>query len=316
LVWQLHIFAKTKPSGELYGHNRNRCPSHEYGEDVIHERIPMTNVIVVIGAGSIGQAIVRRVSAGKHVLLADIRQENADAAAKTLIDAGFNVTTATVDVSSRASVHALVEAATKLGEVSGVIHAAGVSPSQASPETILKVDLYGTALVLEEFGDVIARGGAGIVIASQSGHRLPPLSAEQNAALAMTPVEELLDLPMVQRNQVKDSLHAYQISKRGNSLRVMAEAVRWGKRGARVNTISPGIIITPLANDELKGPRGAGYRRMLEVSAAGRAGTPDEVGTVGALLMGPDGAFITGSDFLMDGGVTAAYWFGELAPDK
>lgn len=274
----------------------------------------MTNVIVVIGAGSIGQAIVRRVSAGKLVLLADIRQENADVAAKTLSDAGFNVTTTTVDVSSRASVHALVEAATRLGEICGVIHAAGVSPSQASPETILKVDLYGTALVLEEFGNVIARGGAGIVIASQSGHRLPPLSAEQNAALAMTPVEELLDLPMVQPSQVKDSLHAYQISKRGNSLRVMAEAVRWGKRGARVNTISPGIIITPLANDELKGPRGAGYRRMLEVSAAGRAGTPDEVGTVGALLMGPDGAFITGSDFLMDGGVTAAYWFGELAP--
>ena len=274
----------------------------------------MTNVIVVIGAGSIGQAIVRRVSAGKQVLLADIRQENADAAAKTLSDAGFNVTTATVDVSSRASVHALVEAATKLGEVSGVIHAAGVSPSQASPETILKVDLYGTALVLEEFGKVIARGGAGVVIASQSGHRLAPLSTEQNALLATTPVEELLGLPMLQPDQIKDPLHAYQISKRGNSLRVMAEAVRWGERGARVNTISPGIIITPLANDELKGPRGPGYRRMLEVSAAGRAGTPDEVGTLGALLMGPDGAFITGSDILMDGGVTAAYWFGELAP--
>jgi NAD(P)-dependent dehydrogenase (short-subunit alcohol dehydrogenase family) len=274
----------------------------------------MTNVIVVIGAGSIGQAIVRRVAAGKHVLLADIRQENADAAAKVLFDAGFNVSTATVDVSSRASVHALVEAATKLGEVSGVIHAAGVSPSQASPETILKVDLYGTALVLEEFGNVIARGGSGIVIASQSGHRLGPLSTEQNALLATTPVEELLALPMLQSDQIKDSLHAYQISKRGNSLRVMAEAVRWGKRGARINTISPGIIITPLANDELKGPRGPGYRRMLEVSAAGRAGTPDEVGTVGALLMGPDGAFITGSDILMDGGVTAAYWFGDLAP--
>lgn len=274
----------------------------------------MKNVIVVIGAGSIGQAIVRRVSAGKHVLLADIRLENADAAAKTLTDAGFDVSTSTVDVSSRASVHALVERATSLGEVSGVIHAAGVSPSQAPPETILKVDLYGTALVLEEFGSVIARGGAGIVIASQSGHRLPPLSVEHNAALATTPTEELLSLPMLQPDQVRDSLHAYQLSKRGNSLRVMAEAVRWGKRGARVNTISPGIIITPLANDELKGPRGPGYRRMMEVSAAGRAGTPDEVGTVGALLMGSDGAFITGSDFLMDGGVTAAYWFGELKP--
>jgi NAD(P)-dependent dehydrogenase (short-subunit alcohol dehydrogenase family) len=271
-------------------------------------------VIVVIGAGSIGQAIVRRVAAAKHVLLADIRLENATAAARTLSDAGFDVSTTTVDVSSRASVHALVEAATALGEITGVIHAAGVSPSQASPETILKVDLYGTALVLEEFGDVIARGGSAIVIASQSGHRLPPLSAEQNAMLATTPTDALLALPMLQPDQVRDSLHAYQLSKRGNSLRVMAEAVRWGKRGARVNTISPGIIITPLANDELKGPRGAGYRRMIEVCAAGRAGTPDEVGTVGALLMGPDGVFITGSDFLMDGGVTAAYWFGELAP--
>ncbi len=274
----------------------------------------MKTVIVVLGAGSIGQAIVRRVGAGKRIVLADIRLENAEAAARTLTDAGFDVSTATVDVSSRASVQALVELATSMGEVSGVIHAAGVSPSQASPETILKVDLYGTAVVLEEFGTVIAREGAGLVIASQSGHRLPPLSAEQNAALATTPVEELLSLPMLQRGQVRDSLHAYQLSKRGNSLRVMAEAVRWGKRKARINTISPGIIITPLANDELKGPRGPGYRRMMEVSAAGRAGTPDEVGTVGALLMGPDAAFITGSDFLMDGGVTAAYWFGELAP--
>jgi len=275
---------------------------------------PAKDVVVVIGAGSIGQAIARRVSAGKRVLLADLLQENADKAAETLNHAGFEVTTAKVDVSSRASVHALVEAATSLGEISGVIHAAGVSPSQASPETILKVDLYGTALVLEEFGNVIARGGSGVVIASMSGHRLPPLSPEQNALLATTPVEELLALPMLRLDQVKDSLHAYQLSKRGNSLRVMAEAVRWGKRGARINTISPGIIITPLAHDELKGPRGAGYRRMMELCAAGRAGTPDEVGNVGALLMGPDGAFITGSDFLMDGGVTAAYWYGELAP--
>jgi NAD(P)-dependent dehydrogenase (short-subunit alcohol dehydrogenase family) len=250
----------------------------------------MKKVIVVIGAGSIGQAIPRRVSAGKLVLLADLSQENADAAAKTLSDAGFDVATAMVDVALRQSVRALVEKAREFGEVFGLIHAAGVSPSQASPETILRVDLYGTALVLEEFGQVMAQGGAGVVIASQSGHRLPPLSAEQNMALATTPVEELLDLPMLQPDQVKDSLHAYQLSKRGNSLRVMAEAVQWGKRGARINTISPGIIITPLANDELKGPRSAGYRRMIEKSAAGRAGTPDEVGHVGA-----------------------AYWFGDLA---
>ena len=168
----------------------------------------MANIIVVIGAGSIGQAIARRVSVGKQVLLADLRRENADAAAKTLSDAGFNVTTATVDAASRPSVHSLVEKAASLGEVFGLIHAAGVSPSQATPETILKVDLYGTALVLYEFGEVIARGGSGIVIASQSGHRLPPLSTEQNAALATAPVEELLNLPFLQPDQVKDSLHA------------------------------------------------------------------------------------------------------------
>lgn len=275
----------------------------------------MSDVIVVVGPGSIGQAIARRVSAGKHVLLADLRPENADAAAGILSDAGFDVSTATVDVSSRESVHALIETATAFGEVTGLIHAAGVSPSQASPQTILSVDLYGTALVLEEFGNVIATGGAGVVIASQSGHRLGALTAEHDAALAMTPADELLALPMLQPDQVKDSLHAYQLSKRGNSLRVMAEAVRWGRRGARVNTISPGIIITPLAKDELTGPRAEGYRRMIELSPAGRAGTPDEVGTVAALLMGSDGAFITGSDFLMDGGVTAAYRFGDLAPE-
>jgi NAD(P)-dependent dehydrogenase (short-subunit alcohol dehydrogenase family) len=274
----------------------------------------MTNVVVVIGPGQIGQAIARRVGVGKHVLLADMRADNANAAAEVLGNAGYEVSVATVDASSREAVRALVERATRLGDVTGLIHAAGVSPSQAPPATILKVDLYGTALVLKEFGDVIAPGGSGVVIASQSGHRLPPLTVEQNRALATTPVEELLSLPFLQPDQVTDSLHAYQLAKRGNSLRVMAEAVRWGKRGARVNTISPGIIMTPLAKDELTGPRGEGYRRMIEVSAAGRAGTPDEVGTVGALLMGPDGGFITGSDILMDGGVTAAYWYGELAP--
>jgi NAD(P)-dependent dehydrogenase (short-subunit alcohol dehydrogenase family) len=243
----------------------------------------MTQVVVVIGAGSIGQAIARRVSIGKHVLLADLRQDNADAAAKVLSDAGFEVSTAIVDVSSRTSVHALVETATAIGSVTGLIHAAGVSPSQASPTTILRVDLYGTALVLEEFGNVIARGGSGIVIASQSGHRLPSLTPEQDKALATTPTEELLALPMLQPDRVTDSLHAYQVSKRGNSLRVMAEAVRWGKRGARINTISPGIVITPLARDELAGPRGEGYRNMIERCPVGRAGT-------------------------------ASYWYGELAP--
>jgi NAD(P)-dependent dehydrogenase (short-subunit alcohol dehydrogenase family) len=264
------------------------------------EQRPMQDVVVVIGAGQIGQAIARRVGFGKQILLADQRLESAAAAAEVLANAGYQVSVAAVDVASHDAVHGLVQTATGLGEVTGLIHAAGVSPSQASPETILRVDLYGTALALEAFGNVIVPGGSGVVIASQSGHRLPPLSVEQNKALATTSVEALLKLPFLQPDQVTDPLNAYQLSKRGNSLRVMAEAVRWGQRGARLNTISPGIIMTPLARDELSGPRGDGYRKMIETSAAGRAGTPDEVATVAALLMGRDGGFITGSDVLMD----------------
>ncbi len=274
----------------------------------------MKQVLTVIGAGLIGQAIARRVGVGRHIVLADLRPENADAAAAVLSNAGYTVSTTVVDVASRESVQVLLRTATAFGEVSGVIHTAGVSPSQASPATILRVDLVGTALVLEAFGEVIAQGGSGVVIASQSGHRLGRLTDAENAALATTAAADLLSLPMLQPDRVTDSLHAYQLSKRANALRVMAEAVRWGKRGARLNTISPGIIITPLARDELTGPRGAGYRRMIDGCPVGRAGTPDEVGAVAALLMGPDGTFITGSDFLMDGGVTASYWYGELAP--
>ena len=274
----------------------------------------MTNVTVVIGAGSIGQAIARRVSSGKHVLLADLRKENADAAAKVFSDAGFDVSTTVVDISSRESVHALVVAATAIGDVTGVVHAAGVSPSQAPPAVILKVDLYGTAVILEEFGNVIAPGGSCIVIASMSGHRLPSLTAEQDRLLATTPADELLDLEMLQPDKVTDPLNAYQISKRGNALRVKAESVRWGKRGARVNTMSPGIVITPLAKDELTGPRGEGYRCMIDLSPVGRVGTPDEIASLAALLMGTEGAFITGSDFLIDGGVTASYFYGDLQP--
>lgn len=275
----------------------------------------MKDVVVVVGAGFIGQAIARRIGAGKRLVVANLTQEGSQQAADALANAGFDVSALAVDISSRESVQALVDHATKLGKVTGLIHAAGVSPSQASIETILKVDLYGTALLLELFGNVIAQGGSGVVISSQSGHRLPALTQEQDRALALTPTEALLSLEMLQPGKVTDTLHAYQLSKRGNSLRVMAESVRWGKRGARVNTISPGIIITPLARDELNGPRGAGYRRMIEVCAVGRAGTPDEVGNVAALLMGPDGTFITGSDLLMDGGVTAAYRFGDLRPN-
>lgn len=274
----------------------------------------MKEVLVVVGAGSIGQAIARRVGAGKQVLLASLQEVDVALAAKTFENAGFEVSVAGVDITSRDSVQALVKTATDLGPITGLIHAAGVSPSQATPATILRVDLYGTALVLALFGEVMAQGGSGVVISSQSGHRLPALTPAQDKALATTPVEELLQLEWLQPEQVTDPLLAYQLSKRGNALRVMAEAVRWGRRGARINTISPGIIITPLAKDELSGPRGPGYRRMIDGCPVGRAGTPDEVGQVAALLMGPDGAFITGSDFLMDGGVTAAWRFGDLAP--
>jgi NAD(P)-dependent dehydrogenase (short-subunit alcohol dehydrogenase family) len=205
----------------------------------------VSDVIVVIGAGSIGQAIARRVSTGKQVVLADLRHENADAAAEVMRDAGFDVSSATVDVSARESVHALVETATGFGDVTGVIHAAGVSPSQASPATILAVDFYGTALVLEEFGNVIARGGAGVVIASQSGHRLGALTGDQNAALATTPADDLLKLPMFQPGQVTDSLNAYQLAKRGNSLRARPAVTRGTLSHRRTPDGSPGHQARP-----------------------------------------------------------------------
>lgn len=271
------------------------------------------DVVVLIGAGSIGLAIARRVSAGKHVVVADLNLDHAKAVAETLYNAGFVSTAAQVDISSRESIQQLVKTAEENGQVKNIIVAAGVSPSQAPIETILKVDLYGTAVILEEFGKVIAEGGSGVVISSQSGHRLGSLPIEQNEQLAMTPTEELLKLPMLQPGEVRDTLHAYQLSKRCNVLRVMSEAVKWGQRGARINSISPGIVITPLANDELNGPRGAGYRKMLDLCPAKRAGTPDEIGTMAHLLLTEDGAFISGSDFLMDGGTTASYWYGDLS---
>lgn len=272
----------------------------------------MKDVVVIVGSGQIGQAIGRRVSTGKHVVLADLRQDNAEAAVQTFLDVGFDAEAAVVDIASRESIRELVATATSQGPVVTVIHAAGVSPSQAPVEMVLKVDLYGTAVLLEEFGRVVAPGGAGVVVSSQSGYRMPALTADEDRLLATTPPEDLLGLPLVR--SVEDTLHAYQLAKRGNGLRVQYEAVRWAERGARINAISPGIVITPLARDELTGPRGAGYRRMLEKSPAGRAGTPDEVGQLGAFLLGPDAGYISGSDFLVDGGVTASYKYGPLQP--
>jgi len=268
------------------------------------------NVTVLVGAGSIGLAITRRVSAGGHIVLADYRVENAERARKLLEDAGFECSTVKCDLGSKDDIIQLVEHAASKGEILRVVNAAGVSPSQASVEEILRVDLYGTSVLLEEFGKVIAEGGSGVVISSQSGHRLPALSLEQNEALATTPVEELLQLPFLK--EIDDTLKAYQYSKRCNVLRVMYEATRWGKRGATINSISPGIIITPLANDELHGPRKDGYLKMIEGMPARRAGTPDEVGDLAEFLMSSRGRFISGADFLIDGGCTASYWYGDL----
>ncbi|BAP86316.1 short chain dehydrogenase [Paucilactobacillus hokkaidonensis JCM 18461] len=270
-------------------------------------------VVVLFGAGSIGEAIVRRVSAGRKLLLADYNENNLAAMKTKLQEAGFDVETIKADISSRDSIKAVVAKAQALGDIMGLVNAAGVSPSQTTADRVLKVDLYGTSVMLEEFGKVMAPGGAGIVISSQSGHRLPALSQEDNKALAMTPTEELLALPLLNSGVVKDSLAAYQYAKRANVLRVAAESVNWQKRGARINAISPGIVMTPLALDELNGPRGAGYKKMFESMVTKRPGTPDEIAGLAELLMDWRSAFITGSDFLIDGGVTAQYWYGDVA---
>lgn len=249
-------------------------------------------------------------SAGKHVVIGDYKRQNADRLVHTLENAGFDCTAVECDLGSKDDILRLVEYANSKGEVKHVVNAAGVSPSQASVEEILRVDLYGTSVLLEEFGKVIATGGSGVIISSQSGHRLPPLPQEQNEALATAHADSLLSLPFIL--DIDDTLKAYQYSKRSNVLRVMYEATRWGHRGATINSISPGIIITPLANDELHGPRKEGYLKMIEGMPARRAGTPDEVGDLAEFLMSSRGRFISGADVLIDGGCTASYWYGDL----
>lgn len=274
------------------------------------------DIIILTGAGQLGMAIVRRVAYGNKIFVADWKLENAEAIAKTLQEAGFDAVPFKTDISSRTSVLELIEAAQKEGEISMFINAAGLSPSQSTVEHILAVDLYGTSVLLEEFGKVIKRGGTGVTISSQSGHRMPALSVEEDQLLALTPTEELLDLEMLKSENINDTLHAYQMAKRCNVKRVMAEAVKWGEKGARINSISPGIIITPLALDEINGPRGDFYTNMFAKSPAGRPGMADEVANVAELLLSEKGAFITGSDFLIDGGATASYFYGSLQPEK
>ena len=276
----------------------------------------MKNVMLLTGAGQIGMAIARRVGYGMKIVIGDKRRENAEAIADTINKAGFTAIPVEMDLSSRASILALIDTAQQYGEISMLVNAAGVSPSQASIETILKVDLYGTAVLSEEVGKVISKGGVGVTVSSQSGHRMPALGIELDEQLATAPTEELLTLEALQPQNIRDTLHAYQMAKRCNVKRVMAEAVKWGDRGARINSISPGIIVTPLALDEFNGPRGDFYRNMFAKCPAGRPGTADEVANVAELLMSDRGAFITGADFLIDGGATASYFYGPLKPEK
>lgn len=272
--------------------------------------------MILAGAGQIGMSIARRLGYGMKIVIGDKRIGNAEMVADIINKAGFDALAVEMELSSRESIKGIIAEAQKYGEIKMLVNAAGVSPSQASVDTILKVDLYGTAVLLEEVGKVIAEGGTGVTISSQSGHRMPALTPEQDRLLAMTPAEELLSLPMLQPENIDSTLHAYQMAKRCNVKRVMAEAVKWGERGARINSISPGIIVTPLALDEFNGPRGDFYKNMFAKCPAGRPGTPDEVANVAELLMRPQGAFITGSDFLIDGGATASYFYGALQPDK
>ena len=272
------------------------------------------DVMIVTGAGQISMAIARRMGYGKKIILGNKNEKNAQAIAEIMNRAGFDVEPFVMDMSVRTSIQAMVKKATEYGEVKALVCGAGVSPSQAPIEVILQVDLYGTAVLMEEVGKVIAQGGAGVVISSQSGHRLPALTPEQDRALAMTPTEDLLKLDFLQPEKIKDTLHAYQLAKRCNEKRTMYEAVRWGERGARINDIAPGIIVTPLAIDEFNGPRGDFYKNMFAKCPAGRPGTADEVADVAELLMSERAQFITGATFLVDGGATASYYYGPLQP--
>ena len=273
------------------------------------------DVMILVGAGQIGMAIARRVGYGKKIVIGDKKIENANDIAKIMNDAGYDVYAMEMDLSSRESILNIIAKAKEYGDITMLVNAAGVSPSQATIETILKVDLYGTAVLLEEVGKVIAKGRVGVTISSQSDWRMPQLTQEEDFLLATTPTEDLLNLEILNEKNIKDTLHAYQMAKRCNEKRVMAEAVKWGERGARINDIAPGIIVTPLAIDEFNGPRGDFYKNMFAKCPASRPGTADEVANIAELLMSDKGAFITGSTFLIDGGATSSYYYGPLKPE-
>lgn len=266
-------------------------------------------IAVLIGTGSIGVAIARQAAIARTLLLADRNEEQLETRAEELRNEGFTVETQPVDVADRAAVEALAHRAAEMGSVTRVIHAAGVSPNQASPQQIIAVDLLGTAHVLDAFGAVVGEGGSGIVIASQAGH-MGSFAAELEQQLGFASLDELAHLPAL--TEVADSGAAYILAKRANALRVQAAAVTWADRGARVNCLSPGIISTPLGRHEMNGPQAEGYRAMLQTSPAGRMGTPAEIGNLAAFLLDERGAFVTGSDILCDGGVIAAMRAGRI----
>jgi NAD(P)-dependent dehydrogenase (short-subunit alcohol dehydrogenase family) len=271
----------------------------------------VTELLTVIGVGGMGEAIARRLGAGRTVLIADYNEATLASVSESLSAAGHHIQSRSVDVSSPESVHGLAEYAASLGSVTQLAHTAGLSPSQASAEAILAVDLLGVALVLDEFAEVIAPGGAGVVIASMSGHLVPPLPAEQEHALAHTPTLELLELDFVQR--LNNPGFAYAIAKQANHIRVRAASGPWGQRGARINSISPGIISTPMSQQELASPVGDGMRAMIAMSASGRLGTAEDIASATAFLLGPEASFITGTDLLVDGGVVAAAKAGSAS---
>jgi NAD(P)-dependent dehydrogenase (short-subunit alcohol dehydrogenase family) len=267
-------------------------------------------VLVVVGAGGMGLSTARRVGAGRVIVLADINQSGLDAAAEALSADGHHVLTQQVDVTSRASVAAVADMAASTGRVTAVVHTAGLSPQQASAEAVLTVDLLGVALALDEFGRVIEPGGAGVVIASMAGHMYPALDADVARQLAETPTDELLGLDACVA--ITDSRQAYPFAKRANQIRVAAAASAWGLRGARINSISPGVISTAMGRLELSGESGGLMRAMVDNAGVRRIGTPEDIAAATEFLLGPSAAFITGVDLLVDGGVIAAIQTGTI----
>ena len=272
------------------------------------------DVVVIIGSGGMGEAIARRVGSGKRLLIADFNEELLDRVQAALSGDGFDVVTQQVDVSVRESVSKLADYAASLGNVVNVVHTAGLSPVQAPTEAILKVDLLGVAISLDEFGRVIAPGGAGVVIASMAGSMSAgQFPAEMETALALTPTDELLALPFLSSEANLSPGAAYGISKRANQLRVQSASLAWGEKQARINTISPGVISTPMGQEELSGESGEGMRQMIAGSGTGRVGTPNDIAAAASFLLGSESSFITGTDLLVDGGVVAAVKSGKVS---